>query len=208
MLYCFVKDKFLYLNIPRNGSNTFGDFFKSHGWEKHNLFENKFDLTQMKLFGHLTDPNRRHTKGLAMYIRLNRLANSLDDPQIAKMLVSGVFDEHTCSISMMLGSLFYLPITWIPLDLTVTQHRDGQSYTFDGNDLTNVFFKENNLDLHVSKSDIRNELVPEEKIIREKISKLKLVYNQNYQQIFKNFIEPDMLLYSSILKKYRDQYES
>ena len=202
-MYCYVKDQFLYLNIPRNGSNTFGSFFEKNGWEKYNLFENDFDLSQMTIFGHLTDPLVRHTKGLAMYLRINHTID-IDQPDIAKLLVSGVYDEHTCSISMMLGPLFSLPIHWIPLDITLQQG----SILLDGNDLTNIFFQEQGIDLKITDKDIQNMLVPEEQIIRDKIIKYKEIYNSNFQQIVKNFFEQDLILYWHIVKKYRLQYEA
>jgi hypothetical protein len=197
-MFCYVKDNFLYLNIPRNGSNTFGRFFEKNGWVKYNLFENEFDLTKMIIFGHLTDPIERHTKGLAMYIRINQL--NIDNPVIAKILVSGVFDEHTCSISMMLGPLFNLPIHWIPLDITLLHNRKF----YNGNNFTNEFFKQHNLKLEISDSDNKNTLVPEEKIIRDKIKSCKEIYNQNFQQIVKNFFEQDLILYAQVLKKYNE----
>jgi len=199
-MFCYVKDNFLYLNIPRNGSNTFGAFFHKHGWTRHNLFENTFNLDNMTIFGHITDPLERHTKGLAMYIRINSI--NIDRPELGKILVSGVFDEHTCSISMMMGPLFSKPVHWIPLDLKI----ERTNKIYNGNDFTNDFFREHNLGIIVSEQDNKNMVVPEEKLIRDKIKDLKKTYNQNFQQIVKNFLEQDLILYASIVKKYNEQY--
>lgn len=206
-MFCYVKNNFLYINVPRNGSNTHGTFLQKNGWEKHNLFENRLDLSNMVMWGHITNPEHRHTKGLAMYIRAGRSGRiNIDDPKIAEILVSGVFDEHTCSINMMLGALMRYPIHWIPLDVTITNFLVSPPVQMKGNDLTNSFFNEYNLNLQVTESDTKNTLAPGEAILREKINKCKEIYNLGYQQIVKNFLEPDILLYNKTVQYYRDKY--
>jgi hypothetical protein len=207
----FVKDKFIYIKCPKNGSTTYVTVLKKNGWQEINLFENNLNYNNYLLWGHLINPEIRHTKGISQYLRINP-GIDYNNPSIAKMLVSAVFDEHTYSLNMMLGPLFFLPVYWIPLDAEITNwnHPDtpDKLIIHNGDDLTNEFFKENNIDIVVSSKDHLNDGGDIDKLLKIQIENYKKQYQDNYQRLVKNFLEPDIILYNKILKKFRIKYGS
>lgn len=202
----FVKGHFLYIKCPRNGCTTFTTLLARHGWQEINLFENSLDLANMMIWAHITDPHKRHTKGIHKYL-LDNPEIDLGNPMISKMLVSGVFDEHTYSLSMMLKHLWHLNIYWIPLDTEIIDYISEPPNTrrLNGNDLTNDFFKQHNIDIRVGDHDNLNKS-SDATGIRDRIEKLKDQHHENYQKLVKNFLEPDIILYYQTLQKFRDKY--
>lgn len=201
-----VKDNFVYIKVPKNGCSTYGHILKEHGWLEINLFENNLDLHQMTLWGHLTNPEVRHTKGVEQFLS-NNADIDYTNPVISKLLVSGVFDEHTFSLTMMLGKIMAVPIYWIPLDIGIYNYPAGKEMT--GDELTADFFREQGIDIDIrkyKKLNVKNHLQDVIKI-REYISDCKVRYNKNYQKLVKNFLEPDILLYNRTVEKFRKKYE-
>jgi hypothetical protein len=185
---------------------TYSTFLANHGWQEINLFDNTVDLDRYLLWGHLTEPHARHTKGVCQYLYQNPDIDYLN-PAIAKMLVSAVFDEHTYSLNMMLGKLFDM-IYWIPLDATITKWNQYPILPdkLGGDDLTNYFFKENNIDLIIT-PDCRINVAKERDLqFRKIISDYKNLYYNNYQKLVKNFIEPDLIKYQTVLKFFEAKY--
>jgi hypothetical protein len=205
----FVKDNFIYIKCPKNGCITYSTILKSRGWREINLFENSLNYSQYMLWGHLTDPNTRHTKGVAQYLILNPELD-INNPQIAKMIVSGVFDEHTYSLSMMLGPLFNLPVHWIPLDVEIKNFNHPDSgdklVICNGDDLTNDFFSQYGIDIRVTAQDRKNQSNIHRQLVQKQVASLKELYDSNYQKLVKNFLEHDILLYHNTVKNYRIQY--
>jgi len=209
-MFCRIKDRFLYILCPKNGYITHNTFLAAHGWDYVNLFDPLLDLSQYKIFAHITDPEVRHTKGITQYLRLNPDI-SLDNPQVAKLLVSGVFDEHTYSVSMMLGPIWDLPIHWIPLDATIKDHQpyepfDPNRHLYSGNDLTNQFFKENGLDLVIERDRRMNVATADELELRKQIEHYKKVYETNYHSLQKNFLERDIVQYRQVIDQYQQKF--
>jgi hypothetical protein len=183
----------MYVKCPKNGCTTYTEFLTKHGWETYNLFENSFNLDEMFLWGHITDPEKRHTRGVAQYLKRNE---DIDVNLHSKLLVSGVFDEHTYSLNMMLGDLIK-KIHWIPLDI---------NSKLTGDDLTNLFFSEYNLDLRITDADRRNVSTQRWVDTQNLIDEFKLKYNANYQKLVKNFLEPDILLYNKVCIEFKSKY--
>jgi hypothetical protein len=143
-------------------------------------------------FGHITEPNRRHTKGVAQYLQVTNQSKLLHNEH-SRLLVSGVFDEHCYSIHMMIPHIVDR-VHWIPLDYSYRH--------FDGTFLTNRFFKKNNLDLHYDGTNRLNVASETKQAIYERIEGLKLTYNHDYQKLVKNFLEPDIKLHSHAIDMY------
>jgi hypothetical protein len=202
----FVKDNFLYIKCPKNGCMTYSTFLESNGWNEINLFENDLDFDNLVIWGHLTEPHSRHTRGVEQYLKLNPDLD-ISNPSIAKMLVSGVFDEHTYSLHMMLGKIMQYPIHWIPLDTNIIKYNAYPTPCEEliGDDLTNDFFKEHNIELEINQSYRLNVSV--DRSLRIKIDHYKELYHDNYQKLVKNFLEPDLLLYNNVVNQYRKKYE-
>jgi len=207
----YIQDRFVYVRVPKNGSTTFRSLCERAGWKKFNLFDNDIDLSKCVLWGHITDPENRHTKGLSTHLAdnpdfLERFMGH--DAVFQRMLVTGVFDPHTFSIHMTLGPLISLPIHWIPLDARVTKWNRYPTppEVLDGNALTNDFFQEQGIDLHVTDADIAWIKQQEHKPIREKITQVKQANAEPYKQLVKHFLEPDMMLYARVLQQFTHKY--
>lgn len=200
----FVKDQWVYLKCAKNGCMTYSEFLKRHGWKEIDLFDNDLNLNEMILWGHITDPHHRHTRGVEQYV----LANSINvqEEKIEKLLVSGVFDEHTYSLSMMLGSLWHLPIHWIPLDATITKWNQFPEppQELNGDDLTNLFFQSQEIDLKITLQDRLH--VSTDFKIRDYIKQLKEKYHTNYQKLVKNFLQQDLMLYAKTVNDLNKKY--
>ena len=202
----FVKDQHVYIKCPRNGCMTYSTFLARHGWTEVNLFENHLDLDSMILWGHITDPHQRHTRGVAKYLKDNTNID-INDLVIGQMLVSAVFDEHTYSLSMMLGTLWHLNIHWIPLDTEITQWHPYPTpqQKLSGDDLTNLWFLEQGIDLKITLQDRLN--VSNAKPLYKMINQYKEEYDVNYQKLVKNFLEPDLILYNRTVDYFRKKYQ-
>lgn len=202
-----TKDQFVYLKVPKNGSTTFTKLLSNDGWEEINVYDCNLDFSKCILWGHITDPIKRHTKGLAEYISLNPDID-IHNPSVQKMLISGVFDSHTYSISMLFGSLYQYNINWIPLDVTIVKFNDYpvESVELTGNGLTNDFFMTHGLNLHVDDKNIQWSRKKEQKEIREFVEHLKIKYPDHYRQLVGNFLESDSITYSKVLEKFRKKY--
>lgn len=204
-MHALKKDKFVYIAIPKNGKMTFSGLLSRHGWETIDLFENNLDLSKCFLWGHLTEPNKRHTRGLEQYLRLNKDVD-MHDPIVAKMLASGVFDEHCYSVHMLLAPILHHPIYWIPLDFPITNWTTGN--ILNGNELTNDFFREHNLDIVVTDQDIDNKTPKDRLLVQEAVAEIKKHYEHNYNSLVKNLLDPDIILYNSVVKNFRIKYGS
>jgi hypothetical protein len=203
----WIRDNNAYLRIPKNGISTFGTFLNKHGYREVNLFDIDVDFAKLNLWGHVTDPLVRHTKGVAEYLSLNPDVD-YTDPVIGRMLVSGMFDSHTYTIHMMLGPLVKYPIKWIPLGEQIAKFNQYPipSQVLNGDDLTNEYFQEQGLEFRVSESDHMNLANANDLRLRQEVDKLKNIYQEEYKQLVKNVLEADLLLYYKTLADYREKY--
>ena len=203
----WIRGNNAYIRIPKNGISTFSTFLAKHGYREVNLFDIDVDFEKLNLWGHVTDPLVRHTKGVAEYLSLNPDVD-YTDPVIGRMLVSGMFDTHTYTINMMLGPLIKYPIRWIPLDEKITKFNQYPVplQILNGDDLTNEYFDEQGLEFRVSESDHINLATDNDLRLREEVDKLKKIYHEEYKQLIKNVLEADLLLYHKTLADYREKY--
>jgi len=208
-MFCYIKDQFCYIQIPKNASTTYNKLLSDNGWQRRDLFANDLDLKNMILWGLIQDPEVRHTKGLSTFL----LANSdidYSNPNIAKLLISGVFDAHTYSMSMMLGPVWNYPIHWIPLDHTFTDY-SIQTFNhlrkkYGPNDLTQMWFDENGIKIDMSSAQYLHQASPIEQNIRKIINQYKFQHQSEYQQIVKNYLSPDIIQYRKTLNEYAKKF--
>lgn len=202
-----IRDNNFYIRIPKNGITTFYGFLTSHGYREINLFDEAIDPSTLNMWGHLTDPLVRHTKGVAEFLNVNPDVD-YRDPVIGRMLISGMFDSHTYTVHMMLGHLVKYPITWIPLDAKIQKFNDYpvEPEILDGDRLTNIYFKEQNLNFEIDKTYRKNVATEKGLALRKIVEDLKKQYDAAYQQLVKNVLEADLLLYHRTLLSYHARF--
>ena len=88
-------------------------------------------------------------------------------------------------------------VNWIPLDYTSAYNKNN-----NGDSLTNDFFKKHNLNLRYLPSDRLNTADLPRLAVYNRINELKVKYNEEYQKLVKNFLEPDLKLYNNTLDMY------
>ena len=203
-----IYKNFIYIPIAKNGSTTFIDFLTAHGWELIELLDFNDDLSQYKLWGHITDPVARHTKGVVEFLTLFKRVDLLDDPLFQKLCAGTILDTHSCSIWITTKDFVQYPIHWIPLDAKITKWESFPipAKVLSGNDLTNDFFRENNLDLTITDSYIHNQTSDKTNRLREIVDQIKRNHPEDTLQCIKHYLEPDMILYSKTLEYYRNKY--
>jgi hypothetical protein len=206
-----IKDNFVYLITAKNGSTTYSNFLAKHGWEYVMLTDDHsiLDLSKCVIWGHITEPFKRHTKGVVEYLRAHPELD-IDNSDVARLLVSGVYDCHTYTLSMIYAPLIRYDIEWIPLDHDIVNYLEYPHKTLSGDDLTNNFFKEHNLGISITAQDHKWRLGndPSELVLREKIDKLKEAYSEDFIDLRGNIIEHDVLLYNKAIEKMRRKYGS
>ena len=205
-----IYKNFIYVPIPKNGSTTFTNFLADHGWKTIELLDFGDELSQYKLWGHITDPHTRHTRGIEEFLR-DTNSDAIDDPLIQKICAGSMLDIHSCSIWILTRDIAKYPIHWIPLDAEITkwnQYPDPIEI-LNGNDLTNDFFNENNIDLFITDKDNKH-ITSSRKYdgLRNMICEVKQKYVQESLHLAKWYLEPDLILYSSALDYYRNKYSN
>ena len=202
-----IKDNFAYLSIPKNGSSTFNYFLTINGW-KETVVNNDLDLTKFFVWGHLTNPESRHTKGIAEYLCMNKQQSLINNDFIGKTLISGVFDVHTYSVTSILGKYVSMPIFWIPLDITITKWNKYPTLPeeLNGNDLTNDFFKQHNIDLKITNAANRHQALDSVIKLRKQIEDYKIKYKDEYLTLYKHVLDPDIILYEKTVETFRKKY--
>jgi hypothetical protein len=204
-----VRGNNAYIRIPKNGISTFMELLFKHGYKEVNLFDTDLDISKLNIWGHITDPLKRHTRGISEYLEQNPDID-YKNPIVGKMLVSGMFDVHMYTIHHMLGPLIKYPITWIPLDATIKKFNQypTEPELLTGNDLTNLYFQEQEFGFRVKDSDRRNTATEETVKVREYIDELKEIHKKEYADLVKNVLEADMILYHNTLINYYKKYSS
>ena len=205
----FIKDKFLYISIPKNGSTTFNWFLEANGWKPVMFKDLDLNLNEFIVWSHITDPKVRHTKGVVEYLEINKLTDIVDNERVNKMLVSGVFDVHTYSINTLVDISLYHKIHWIPLDTTITKWNTYPVLPeeLNGTDLTNDFFAENGINLKLLPADQRHKANPKTLKLRSKIDNLKLQYSEEYLRLCYHILDSDMQLYDRTVSAFREKYQ-
>ena len=192
---CFTKDKFCYIAIPKNAQTTYSSVFKEAGWKEHRdilAIETTLINENYTIFSHIQRPRVRHTKGLAQYLHMHNLTSLLDhDANVQKLLVSAVFDIHTYGIHHLLSESIIKKTQFLVMD----------SAAISCNEITNAYFKYNNIPIEVQsdfKMNCANESMQK---LQEKIEELKTKYFEEYNQLEFNFLWKDYLIYESELQR-------
>jgi len=110
----FIKDNFVFFNVPKCGSRHYHDFFLNRlNWERY-YPESIDDLKGLVKFGLMMHPLDRYLKGLTEFLWQFRLSETID---IERFVMSAYMpDIHSISYYQMFGNLVD-DIHWIPFKL-------------------------------------------------------------------------------------------
>jgi hypothetical protein len=158
--------------------------FDNLGWVKEDLFNTQVDLAQLKFFGFLRHPEKRHTMGIVEYLCRTGQEKLLDDPSINKLFVSAVFDQHSYSVCQMIPDSILKRTTFFILDQTDHDYETLVKNFLDhhGVQLTQDIPKIGSTGKH-------------EKKMRKRLENLKLQHPEAHGYLLKNFLDQDKKLY-------------
>ena len=92
--------------------------FGNLGWIKEDLFNPTVDLAQLKFFGFLRNPGKRHTMGVIEYLCRSNQRQLINNDKVNQLFVSAVFDEHSYSVSQMIPDSILERTTFFIIDQT------------------------------------------------------------------------------------------
>ena len=182
-MYFYTNGKLAYLKIPKNACMSWAHVLDNLGWEEQDLYIPRQPLDDLVFFGLLREPDRRHTQGLAQYLKNQKLEHLLKDEFFQRILVSAVFDEHTYNIHSMIPSDIIKRTNWFIID--------HQHYNYE--QLVRNFLQQHNVDLPpVPRINVSSD---QHKQLQTKINELKIKHHDSHQKLAKNFLGSDLRLY-------------
>ena len=192
-----VFEDFCYIAIRKNASQFFTNYFeKELGWKEVTIHD--IDWGHTKVFSHISDPLKRHIKGIAQAIDNDEIIRGIfNHPTYRSIFGHSILDEHCVPLYLTLGKNVE-KIDWILLDSIIPSEI-----------LTNKFLSKYNIKNSITKlpsyATIRNSGENRTRATRSIIESLidqhsqrdmlNLVYEQDKQLYykvnfhFKNFVE-------------------
>jgi hypothetical protein len=188
-MYFHHNNNLAWISISKNACQTWQQVFDNQGWIKEDLFNPSVDLKQLKFFGFLRNPERRHTMGIVEYLLRTGQRELLDDERVNKLFVSAVFDEHSYSVSQMIPDSILDRTTFFILD---------QAY-YNYEILVKNFLNENDVTItqDIPRLWVANEI---KKSMRKQLDILKRLHPESNGYLVKNFLDQDMKLYRKHLE--------
>lgn len=173
MIEVYRYKNHVYMPVLKNASSTYIKFFKNSGWETCKV-KDIIDDSNLNLFGHIQNPDIRHTKGIAETLNLRNVTELLFLKKVATLLSSGIFDLHTFPLDFIYGDLVS-KIHWIPMDLKIKDKEIPSNY------LTNLYFQDHSLPFRIPDSERQHVAKDEMKIIQNKVKEIK---EKNSEQMY------------------------
>ena len=187
-MYFHHNSNLAWLSIAKNASTSWISIFDSMSWQKEDLYDPVVDINKLTFFGFLRDPNDRHTMGIVEYLARTGQRELINDPAWNRLLVSGLFDEHSYTVSHLIPGHVLTRTTFFILD---------QSY-FNYEVLTKNYLRNHGVELNVPVPKLW--IGDDSKLkLRNQINELKQVHKLERSFLAKNFLEPDQLLYKKHL---------
>jgi len=183
-MYFHHNNRLAWISIAKNACTTWQHVFDNLGWIKEDLFKPTTDLAQLKFFGFLRDPQKRHTMGVVEYLCRTEQQELLSDERVNKLFVSAVFDQHSYSVCQMIPDSI--------LDRTTFFCIDQRYHNYE-------ILVKNFLDAHgveITQDIPRLYAAGEDKkAMRKQLDDLKLQYPEARGLLAKNFLDLDTNLY-------------
>lgn len=186
-MYFYHNNSVAWIKIPKNACSSWEAVFTQLSWQKEDLLNPSIDISELVFFGFLQNPYIRHAKGITQYVIDSSLLDLLDS-KFNKLLVSGVFDEHTMSVSHLVPPRVIENTTFFVID----------HLHFDYELLVREFLKDYGvvIPFPIPRLNASNE---QKKYIYEKVIALKEEHIDEFNKLAKNFLERDVNLYAKHL---------
>ena len=187
-MYFHHNNNLAWISIAKNACTSWQHVFDNLGWIKEDLFNPQVDLAQLKFFGFLRDPQKRHTMGIVEYLCKTNQRQLLNDEKVNRLFVSAVFDQHSYSVCQMIPDSILDRTTFFALDQTY--------YNYET--LLKNFLDEHGVQLT---QDIPRLWAAEQdkREMRTQLDSLKLQHLEDNAYLVKNFLDRDMILYRQTL---------
>lgn len=175
----------IYLPIFKCASSFYADIFCNKlKWETISVKDINWD--KHYVFSHLINPATRHLKGLVEALIQYNLQDLVDDERFNILLGHCVFDIHSYPIVNTFGESNCRKIDWVLLDSPVS-----------ANVLTNKLLKNIGVDIELNSFPKINQSSNLEKILFEKIEKIR----KNCTSIY-GFYLRDFYLYKDVVSNF------
>jgi hypothetical protein len=187
-MYFHHNNNLAWISIAKNACTSWQHVFDNLGWIKEDLFNPQVDLAQLKFFGFLREPQKRHTMGIVEYLCKTNQRQLLNDEKVNRLFVSAVFDQHSYSVCQMIPDSILDRTTFFALDQTY--------YNYET--LLKNFLDEHGVQLT---QDIPRLWAAEQdkREMRTQLDSLKLQHLEDNAYLVKNFLDRDMILYRQTL---------
>jgi predicted amidophosphoribosyltransferase len=86
------------------------------------------------------------------------------------------------------------------------QTADHLRKKYKPNDLTQIWFDENDIKIDMSSAQYLHRVLPYEQDVRKIINQYKFQHQSEYQQIVKNYLAPDIVQYRKTLNEYAKKF--
>jgi len=173
-----------WLSIAKNACRSWEQVFDRLGWQKQDLFRPTVDIEQLEWFGFLRWPAVRHVMGVIEFLEQTDQIDLLHNPQVNRLLVSAVFDQHCYTVSQLVPADIVRRTTWFLID---QQH-------FNYEQLVKNYLHSHGVDIAVPVPRITNYR-PVTGVARTALLRLKQQYPEDNARLEKNFLDADYQLY-------------
>lgn len=189
-MFFYHNDNLAWLSIAKNACSSWAHVFDSLGWKKENLYEPITDISKLKFFGFMRDPDDRHTMGIVEYLSRHDLLPLISASPYNKLLAGAVFDEHCYALSHIIPDSIRNRATFFIID------RNYFNYEL----LVQNFLRHHNVEITVPVPRLNNTQFKTQQF-RDQIKEIKQQNPNIYNSLIKNFLEPDQMLYTHHLQQ-------
>ena len=195
----------VYIGAPKNGLISHLTFLHKNGWisGNMNIIAQEENSDQYSYWGHIRNPHKRHTKGIAEFLDRKYILEGGSEyvielfkknEEMANLAINGLYDEHTYPLALSLHPNIK-KVLWIPLDTEMKSEV-----------LTNQHMKDLNLNCKIKNR--LNVSRPFHVKLQKLINEIK-DQNQVYKSFFTNVIlEKDIILYNNAINFWSHKMNS
>jgi hypothetical protein len=183
-MYFHHNNRVAWLSIAKNACRSWERVFDDLGWQKEDLFRPTVDIQQLEFFGLLRWPAVRHTMGVIEYLEQTGQQALLHNPEVNRLLVSAVFDQHSYTVSQMIPANIVQRTTWFIIDQT------PYNYEF----LVKNYLHSHGVEIAVPVPRISTTW-PRMVQSKTELTQLKQQWPKDEARLVKNFLDADIQLY-------------